>query len=229
MFLRYQVLIQLVYFISDVLYTIIQLFLYHHFLQHGSIVLESYNTIGYILKISSDIIYIRDLYIVIADTSGTGSNSLGLFFKGLDIDKVSKTKESKVASNSTIQLSLRVVVTSYKNLQASQQVMVQLAFNKVTNYIFKVAFDRTKVKVAREDGIIAIAVIEILYKLGNLIDKNLVAFILTIQAGDYLFRYIDVSFVLSIVKKEIDRLASILLDIKSDVVGQVNVYLVFRA
>ena len=65
-------------------------------------VLKSCDTTGYILKISSDIIYIYDLYIVIANTSGTRNNSLGLFFKGLDVDKVSKTKESEVASNSTI-------------------------------------------------------------------------------------------------------------------------------
>ena len=65
-------------------------------------VLESYNTTGYILKIDGDIIYMRDLYIVIANTSGTRSDSLGLFLEGLDIDKVSKTKESEVASNSTI-------------------------------------------------------------------------------------------------------------------------------
>ena len=58
--------------------------------------------IGYILKIGSDVIYMRDLYIVIADTSGTRSNSLGLFFEGLDVDKVSKTKESEVAGNSTV-------------------------------------------------------------------------------------------------------------------------------
>ena len=57
---------------------------------------------GYILKIGGDIIYICNLYIVIANASGTRSNSLGLFFKGLDIDKVSKTKKSKIAGNSTI-------------------------------------------------------------------------------------------------------------------------------
>ena len=79
-------------------------------------VLESYDITGYILKISGDIIYIYDLYIIIANTSGTRSNSLGLFLKGLDIDKVSKTKESEVVGNSTIQLSLRVVVASCKNL-----------------------------------------------------------------------------------------------------------------
>ena len=87
-------------------------------------VLESRNITGYILKISSDIIYIYNLYIIIADTSSTRSNSFGLFLKGLDIDKVFKTKESEVASNSTIQLSLQVVVASYKNLQASWQVVV---------------------------------------------------------------------------------------------------------
>ena len=65
-------------------------------------VLESYNITGYILKIDGDIIYMYDLYIVIADASGTRSNSLSLFLKGLDIDKVSKTKESEVASNSAI-------------------------------------------------------------------------------------------------------------------------------
>ena len=58
------------------------------------------------MKISSDIIYIYNLYIVIADANSIRSNFLGLFLKGLDIDKVSKTKESKVAGNSTIQLSL---------------------------------------------------------------------------------------------------------------------------
>ena len=79
-------------------------------------VLESYDTTGYILKISSDIIYIRNLYIVIADANSTRSNSFGLFLEGLDVDKVSKTKESKVASNSTIQLSLRVVIASRENL-----------------------------------------------------------------------------------------------------------------
>ena len=162
------------------LYTIIQLLLRYYLLQRGSIVLESYDTIGYILKINGDIIYIYNLYIVIANTSSARSNSFGLFLKGLDVDKVSKTKESEVASNSTIQLSLRVVVASCENLQASRQITVQLALNKVTNYILKAAFDRTKVKVTRKDSTIAIVVIEVLYKLGNLIDKNLVALALTI-------------------------------------------------
>ena len=54
------------------------------------------------MKIGGDIIYTYDLYIIIADASSTRSNSLSLFFEGLDIDKVSKTKESKVAGNSTI-------------------------------------------------------------------------------------------------------------------------------
>ena len=65
-------------------------------------VLKSRDIIGYILKISGDIIYTYDLYIVIADASGARSDSFGLFLEGLDIDKVSKTKESEVASNSTI-------------------------------------------------------------------------------------------------------------------------------
>ena len=54
------------------------------------------------MKIGGDVIYIYDLYIIIADTSSARSNSFSLFFKGLDVDKVSKTKESEVASNSTI-------------------------------------------------------------------------------------------------------------------------------
>ena len=65
-------------------------------------VLESYNTIGYILKINGDVVYIYDLCIIIADASGVRSNSLGLFLEGLDIDEVSKTKESEVAGNSTV-------------------------------------------------------------------------------------------------------------------------------
>ena len=162
------------------LYAIIQLFLRYYFLQRSSVVLESCNTIGYILKISDNIIYIHDLYIVIANTSGTRSNSLGLFFKGLDVDKVSKTKESEVAGNSTIQLSLQVIVASYENLQVSWQIAVQLTFNKVTNYILKAAFDRIKVKVTREDNSTTMTIIEVLYKLGNLVNKNFIAFILTI-------------------------------------------------
>ena len=97
--------------------------------------------------------------------------------------------------------------------------MVQLALNKVTNYILEVALDRTKVKVTREDSTTTIVVIEVLYKLGNLVDKNLIAFILTIQVGDCLLRYIDISLILSIIKKETDRLVSILLDIKGNIVG----------
>ena len=54
------------------------------------------------MKISGDVIYIYNLYIVITNTSGTRSNSFGLFLKGLDVDKVSKTKESEIAGNSTI-------------------------------------------------------------------------------------------------------------------------------
>ena len=186
------------------LYTIIQLLLRYYFLQYSGIVLESRDTIGYILKISGDIIYIRDLYIVIADTSGTRSNSLGLFLKGLDIDKVSKTKESKVAGNSTIQLSLQVVVASRENLQASRQVAVQLALNEVTNYILEIALDRTKIEVAREDSTTVATIVEVLYKLSNLVDKNLVAFVLIIQAGDCFLGRVDVSLALGIVKKEMD-------------------------
>ena len=37
-----------------------------------------------------------------------------------------------------------------------------------------------KVKVAREDGTTAVVVVEILYKLGNLINKNLITLALTI-------------------------------------------------
>ena len=132
------------------------------------------------MKIGGDVIHARDLCIVIADTSGARSNSLGLFLEGLDVDEVSKTKESKVASNSAIQLSLRVAIASHENLQASRQVMAWLALNKVTNHILEVALDRTKVKVTREDSTTAAAVVEILYKLGNLVDKNLVTLVLTI-------------------------------------------------
>ena len=211
------------------LYTIIQLLLRYYLLQRGGMVLESYNTTGYILKIGSDIIYIYNLYIVIADTSGIRSNSLGLFLEGLDIDKVSKTKESEIAGNSTIQLSLRVIVASYKNLQTSWQVTVQLALNKVINYILEAALDRTKVKVAREDSTTTSTIIEVLYKLGNLIDKNLITLVLTIQVGDYLLRYIDISLILGVVKKETDRLTSVLLDVKGDMVRRVNVYLILGA
>ena len=88
------------------LHTVVQLLLCHYFLRRGGMVLESRDATGYILKIGGDIIYTRDLYIVIADASGTRSDSLGLFFEGLDVDKVSKTKESEVAGNGAIQLSL---------------------------------------------------------------------------------------------------------------------------
>ena len=55
-----------------------------------------------------------------------------------------------------------------------------LALNEVTNRVLEAALDRTKVKVAREDSTTTIVVIEILYKFSNLIDKNLITFILTI-------------------------------------------------
>ena len=65
-------------------------------------VFESCDATGRILKIGGDVIYVRDLYIVIADASGARSDSLGLFLEGLDVDKVSKTKESEVAGDSVI-------------------------------------------------------------------------------------------------------------------------------
>ena len=95
--------------------------------------------------------------------------------------------------------------------------------------MLEAVLDGTKVKVAGEDSTIAIVVVEVLYKLGNLVDKNLVALALTMQAGDCLLGYVDISLMLSVVKKETDRLASILLDVKGNVVRQVNVYLVFGA
>ena len=68
------------------------------------------------MKIGGDVIYARDLCIVIADAGGARSDSFGLFLEGLDVDEVSKTKESEVAGNSAVQLSLRVVVASCENL-----------------------------------------------------------------------------------------------------------------
>ena len=95
--------------------------------------------------------------------------------------------------------------------------------------MLEAALDGTKVKVAGEDGATAAAVVEILHELGNLIDKNLVALALTMQAGDCLFGRVDISFALGVVKKETDRLASVLLDVKGDVVGRVNIYFVLGA
>ena len=46
--------------------------------------------------------------------------------------------------------------------------------------MFETVLDRTKIEVTREDSTTTVMIIEVLYKLGNLVDKNLVAFIFII-------------------------------------------------